>query len=156
MKLTLLRHLHRADYIEGSLSTQSGQHMCHTLENGIRHLPQGEYRIHIAKCHQHGRKMPIILRTDQPACGVCQRLQTVWYNTNMPTCCPQICPGNGAYHRTDNAVLVGELHCHGCLTQTKAAFDRLYETLRKQYERNQELYLVIRSKGNENKNDNGR
>ena len=154
MQLTLLRSRHMPNYIDGEL-WHGSQYLCSTLENPKSCLPAGIYRIIIAKCKQYSRKMPIVVSNHSihpdgkvllsllHQCKACQKLNCVGYNTNLPCYCPQIKPGNGVCKRTDGSIIVGKYNVTGCLIHPKDVFERLYQMLRKNYERGNEITLTI-------------
>lgn len=152
MKIELRRYRHKTEtrctepveVIDGELYID-GTKICDTAENACHCLPKGSYPLAIIKCHQHGRKMPLIMVGEPPASGHCKKLGTVCNNTNMPRFCPQLCPGNGVYNRTDGAIILGTYLVPGCLIHPKDAFDSLYDRIRKSAERGHDITLVISS-----------
>lgn len=140
MQIELRRIRHRHDTIDGQIRID-GMKVCDCAENANHCLEPGTYQIIIHKCRHHGRKMPIIM--PKPECEVCPKLSFVGNNTSMPCKCVQICPGNGVYNRTDGAIIVGEHITHGCLSHPKQAFDMLYDRIRKNLERGNEVNISI-------------
>ena len=57
--------------------------------------------------------------------------------------CPQICPGNGVFNRSDGSILVGKYIAPGCLSHPKDAFDNLYQRIRKNLERGNDISVTI-------------
>ena len=80
-----------------------------------------------------------------PPCDQCPKLPYVGNNTSMPLYCSQLCPGNGVYNRTDGAIIVGKYLAPGCLAHPKTTFDNLFERIRKNAERGNEISLIISS-----------
>lgn len=146
MNIELRRIRHKPDYVDGELHTDQGR-LCSTLENSTYCLPVGKYRVTIAKCHQWARKKPIILghwnEGSMDICNCCPKVTFCGNNTDMPCYCPQITPGNGACSRSDGAILVGDYGASGLLLHPKDVFDRIYEMLRKNFERGNEITLTI-------------
>ena len=62
----------------------------------------------------------------------------------MPRKCVQLCPGNGVYNRTDGAIIVGEYLVPGCLKHSRFTFDNLYDRIRKNLKRGNDIMLTIR------------
>lgn len=144
MNITIKRIRKKPDTIDGHLYID-GKHICDTAENAHHSLPPGEYQVIIHKCHQHARKMPVVLihKDTAPDCAHCTELECVSNNTKMPVECPMLCPGNGIHHRTDAAILVGTYLAPGCLTHPRSAFDALYERIRKSSSRGHDITLEI-------------
>ena len=79
-----------------------------------------------------------------PLCSSCHRKPNIGINTKLPCVCPMLKPGNGAYHREDGSIIVGEYLVPGSLKHSKTAFDNLYDRIRKNLERGNEVTLTIR------------
>ena len=79
-----------------------------------------------------------------PPCSECPRKPYIGINTKLPCVCPMLKPGNGAYHREDGSIIVGEYLVPGSLKHSKTAFDNLYDRIRKNLERGNEVTLTIR------------
>ena len=140
MNIELRRYRIKTDTIDGQIFID-GAKVCDCAENAHHCLPPGEYQIIVHKCRHHARKMPVILPMSD--CSACPKLPYVGNNTSMPCKCIQICPGNGVYNRTDGAILVGKYIAPGCLSHPKSAFDNLYDRIRKNAERGNEITLTI-------------
>lgn len=52
-------------------------------------------------------------------------------------------PGNGVYKREDGSIIVDEYIAPGCLKHPKEAFDTIYDRIRKNVERGNEVTLII-------------
>lgn len=121
MTVTINRVRIRGLTMDGSLYID-GMRICDTAENAKGALPAGTYTIRIAKSRQHARKMPKIIADGSS---------------------PLIIPGNGVYNLTDGSIIVGKHLVPGIVTHSKAAFDNLYERIRKNIERGQKVLLII-------------
>ena len=76
-------------------------------------------------------------------CYNCPKLKEVFPNTIIPKRCPMLKAGNGIHGHHDGSILVGKQAAHGLLIHPRAAFDTLYERIRKNLERRREVTLVI-------------
>lgn len=144
MIIKITRYRKTKETVDGSL-TIDGIRLCDTAENAIHAIPAGHYTISVIKCKQHSRKMPVVIlhKDILASCNECDLLDYCNFNTNMPVRCPQLCPGNGVYNRTDGAIIVGRYIAPGCLAHPKSAFDALYERIRKNAERGNTITLTI-------------
>lgn len=135
-----------------------GMKVCDSAENNKLALAPGRYPITLVKCHQHARKMPVIMlpgcesydvaefqSSPKPQCAHCSKLPFVGNNTTMPTICPMLKPGNGVYHRMDGSIIVGKHLAPGCLSHPKQAFNALYDRIRKNIERGNPVKIIISS-----------
>ena len=125
MNFVLTRTQKKSKTMDGYLTIE-GEYICDTTENAAGCLPPGRYPIHIVKCDQEGRKMPL-LSACTCNCADCSMLKS----------------GNGVYRRTNGSILVGTLICPGCVKHSQKAFKALYQRLRKSAERGNELQLII-------------
>ena len=147
--IELRRNRHRLDTIDGQIRID-GRRVCDCAENAHHCLPEGIYQIAVIKCRQHARNMPVVakpiahLSQLTAHCSSCHRRPSVGINTSMPRKCVQLCPGNGVYNRTDGAIIVGEYLVPGCLKHSKTAFDNLYDRIRKNLKRGNEVTLTVR------------
>lgn len=141
----------QSDTVDGHLYID-GQKVCDTAENALYCLPQGTYPLEIRKCHFRGRKMPCIVIPihDEPACSICSKSEGVGINSSPhregsgdALYCPQLCPGNGVYSRTDGSILLGTYVAPGCLIHPREAFATLYDRLRKSAKRGHKITLTI-------------
>ena len=131
MNIELRRNRHRPDTIDGQIRID-GRRVCDCAENAHHCLPEGTYQIAVIKCRQHARKMPLITPISNQSSVINNRV------------CPMLCPGNGVYNRTDGAIIVGEYLVPGCLKHSKTAFDNLYDRIRKNLKRGNDIMLTIR------------
>ena len=142
MNILIRRYKKRTETIDGEIFI--GNHkVCDCAENAQHALAAGIYPIVIIKCHQHARKQPCVVTSGSPHCQHCARKGYVSKNTNMPHFCPQICPGNGVYNRTDGAIIVGEHLTFGSLIHPIGAFETLYRRIRKASKTECRISLVI-------------
>lgn len=120
-----------------------GTKICDCAENAFHCLQRGSYRVKVQKCKFHSRKMPCIVIQGLPStpCDTCNSV-SVGLNSPHPYC-PQICPGNGVFNRTDGSILVGQFLTPGCLSQPKSAFNNLYQRIRKSAERGNSIFVTI-------------
>ena len=140
MNIIIQRSNPRNNYIHGLLKID-GVVVCDTLENANGCVPAGEYSITLRKCKQYARKMPL-LNPNAP-CAKCKKLPFVCNNTTLPCFCPMLKPGNGVYTRIDGSIILGQYHCLGSIIHPKAAFDSLYERIRKSIRRGNEVLLSV-------------
>lgn len=152
MHIHITRHRQKTETIDGQLSID-GIHICDCAENAHTALPPGTYQIAIVHCRQHARKMPVVAIANAKAnanssslslCSSCHRRPSVGINTKLPRVCPMLKPGNGVYHREDGSIIVGEYLVPGCLKHPKTAFANLFDRIRKNIERGNEVILTIR------------
>lgn len=134
----------KGDAIDGHLFIDD-QKICDTAENAKSAIKTGTYPVVIIKCKQHARKMPVVLihKDIAPNCAHCAELECVNNNTKMPVKCPMLKPGNGVYKREDGSIIVGEYVAPGCMKHPKEAFDTIYDRIRKNVERGNEVTLII-------------
>lgn len=149
MNITIKRFSKKGQAINGTLYID-GLRICGCAENADYCLPPGTYQVVRHKCKQKARFVPVILPNAdanrsylQNGCCRCKRLDFVSCNTSMPCFCPQIAIGNGVLKRTDGSIIVGTQLAPGCLGHSKSAFDALYERIRKNVERGNEVQLII-------------
>ena len=155
MNITLQRISVKGEITEGHLRID-GFTICDTLENTFSCLAPSDYRVHIIKCSQYGRKMPIlapVINNQSSAinnqssvisiCSSCPRKHYVNHNTVMPCFCPMIKPGNGIHSRHDGSILIGHRQCQGLLIHPRKVFASLYARLRMTIQRGNEVTLKI-------------
>ena len=161
MNIKRVRYRQNPETIDGHLSID-GIRICDCAENVHTALPPGTYPIAIVPCRQYARKMPVVNVNDNVSsiahssqltahrsqltahCSSCHRKPYIGINTKLPCVCPMLKPGNGAYHREDGSIIVGEYLVPGSLKHSKTAFDNLYDRIRKNLERGNEVTLTIR------------
>jgi len=140
MNITIQRTRTRGEYTHGHL-TIDGARICDTLENTNALVPAGDYPITLIKCKQYSRKM-LCLNPKAP-CAKCKKLPFVCNNTTLPCWCPMLKPGNGVHDRLDGSIIVGQYYCLNSIIHPKAAFDSLYERIRKSISRGHQVSLTI-------------
>ena len=131
MHILITRYRYKPATIDGQLSID-GIRICDCAENAHTALPPGTYSITIVHCRQYARKMPLITPISNQSSVINNRI------------CPMLKPGNGVYHRKDGSILVGEYLVPGCLKHPKTAFANLFDRIRKNLERGNEVTLTIR------------
>lgn len=131
MHILITRHRYKPATIDGQLSID-GIRICDCAENAHTALPPGTYSITIVHCRQYARKMPLITPISNQSSVINNRV------------CPMLKPGNGVYNRKDGSILVGEYLVPGCLKHSRFTFDNLYDRIRKNLERGNEVTLTIR------------
>ena len=131
MHILITRYRYKPATIDGQLSID-GIRICDCAENAHTALPPGTYSIAIVHCRQYARKMPLITPISNQSSVINNRV------------CPMLKPGNGVYHREDGSILVGEYLVPGCLKHSRFTFDNLYDRIRKNLERGNEVTLTIR------------
>ena len=131
MHILITRYRYKPATIDGQLSID-GIRICDCAENAHTALPPGTYSITIVHCRQYARKMPLITPISNQSSVINNRV------------CPMLCPGNGVYNRKDGSILVGEYLVPGCLKHSRFTFDNLYDRIRKNLQRGNEVTLTIR------------
>ena len=135
MHILITRYRYKPATIDGQLSID-GIRICDCAENAHTALPPGTYSTTIVPCRQYARKMPVVCVSDS-ANAHCSQL-------TAHCVCPMLKPGNGVYNREDGGIIVGEYLVPGCLKHSRFAFDNLYDRIRKNLERGNEVTLTIR------------
>lgn len=120
MNIELRRYRFKPETIDGQIWID-GEKVCGCAENAHHCLPPGEYQIALVKCGRLGRKMPSLI-------------------TNRESL---IMPGNGVYNLIDGSIIVGKHLVPGIVTHSRPAFDALYERIRKNIERGNQVTLII-------------
>lgn len=142
MNIIITRTLEKGEITEGHL-TIDGITVCQTLENSISGLPEGQYEVTITRCKQYMRKM--ILVDDKQLCDTCPKQEFTYSNTRRPIICPMIKAGNGIHGRHDGSILVGTKTALGLLVHPRAAFDALYDRIRMNIQRGNQVTLQIKT-----------
>lgn len=147
MKIKIKRQCNNGRVIDGMLII-NGEKVCHTAENAHSALCRGTYNICIHYCKQYQRQMPMvdILESEylkDAECRLCEKLEYISLNSDLPTYCPMLKPGNGAYTRTDGSILLGESIAPGCLKHPLKHFNGVYDRIRKVLGRGKEVELEI-------------
>ena len=148
MTISINRTLVKGEITEGLL-TIDGKHLCSTLENTYSRLDPGEYHITLVKCKHYSRKMICVVHNPPSAnemkekCESCVMTGEAYSNTLLPKPCPMLKIGNGVHNRHDGSILVGTRGCRGMIVRSKDAFDPLYERIRKNIERGNDIVLKV-------------
>lgn len=147
MEILIQRFRRREDSLDGWLKI-NGELICDTAECPQNALPTGTYRIEMTRCKQHEKKVLRLVSYHAPAgteakCEKCPLQGIVGANTTMPCVCPMITIGNGVRGRSDGSIIVGERVVFGTLIHSTAAFDKLYERIKKSVQRKNEVVVRI-------------
>lgn len=147
MNITIIRQQNNGRVIDGILKI-NGATVCHTAENASSAINAGTYNISITHCKQYGRRMPMVeiggcdlLKEDE--CSLCDKLEYTCQNTDLPSYCPMLKPGNGAYNRTDGSILLGEYIVPGCLKLPAVHFKVVFDRIRMALQRGKDVTLTI-------------
>ena len=124
MNIEIRRKLRREKSVDGKLVID-GSVVCHTVEHAAWCLPQGQYRVEIQYVRQLARKMPCLIGAGDA----------------MPKA--MVMMGNGVYHLRCGHIIVGEELVPGSVKKSLAAFNALYERLRKSIARGHTITLTI-------------
>jgi len=116
MEIVIVRQEHKPWGIDGHLYINR-QRVCDTVEHPRFHLPAGEYQITNDKC---------------------QMTNGEW---NIPS---PFRHGDGALSSTHGEIIVGKFALPGLVTQSAATYQRLYERLKKAFQRGTPVHLYIR------------
>lgn len=120
MNIELRRYRIKPETIDGRIYIDGGK-VCDSAEKARHCLPPGEYSIILARRHPKDRKMPIIIADGNP----------------------KLTHGNGVYSLQDGSIILGRYLVPGIVTHSRPAFDALYERIRKNLERGNEVKLTI-------------
>lgn len=124
MKIEIIRTTRRKHSVDGEIVID-GIKVCHTVENAVWCLPPGRYRVEIVYIRSLARKMPCLFSVDD----------------NQPKA--MVMTGNGVFCLRCANILVGEPLVPGCVKKSAAAFNVLYERLRKSLARGHTIDLTI-------------
>lgn len=116
MEIVIVRQQHKPWGIDGHLYINH-QRVCDTVEHPKLHLPSGEYKI----------------TNDQS-----QMTNGEW---NIPS---PFCHGDGALGLKRREIIVGKYALPGVVTQSAETYQRLYERLKKAWQRGTAVRLAIR------------
>ena len=124
MKIEIIRTTRRKQSVDGEIVID-GIKVCHTVENAVWCLPLGRYRVEIVYIRSMARKMPCLFSG----------------NDNQPKALVMM--GNGVFSLRCANILVGEQLVPGCVKKSAAAFNVLYERLRKSLARGHTIDMTI-------------
>ena len=124
MKIEIIRTTRRKHSVDGEMVID-GIKVCHTVENAVWCLPLGRYRVEIVYIRSMARKMPCLFSVDD----------------NQPKA--MVMMGNGVFSLRCANILVGEQLVPGCVKKSAAAFNVLYERLRKSLARGHTIDMTI-------------
>ena len=124
MKIEIIRTTRRKQSVDGEMVID-GIKVCHTVENAVWCLPLGRYRVEIVYIRSLARKMPCLFSGDD----------------NQPKALVMM--GNGVFSLRCANIIVGEQLVPGCVKKSAAAFNVLYERLRKSLARGHTIDMTI-------------
>ena len=124
MKIEIIRTTRRKQSVDGEMVID-GIKVCHTVENAVWCLTPGRYRVEIVYIRSMARKMPCLFSIDD----------------NQPKA--MVMMGNGVFSLRCANILVGEQLVPGCVKKSAAAFNVLYERLRKSLARGHTIDMTI-------------
>ena len=130
MEIVIVRQEHKPWGIDGHLYINR-KRICDTVEHPRHHLPSGEYQITNDKCqitNDHGS-------ADRQNC---QMPHEEWL---IPS---PFRHGDGALSSLHGEIIVGQSSIPGLVTRSAATYDRLYERLKKAFQRGTPVRLAIR------------
>ena len=147
MNITVERQMSNGQVIDGVLKI-NGKKVCDTAENAETAINAGTYNIYIPYCKQYDRRMPMPEieggnLTKAEECCLCEKQEYMCQNANLPSYCPMLKPGCGAYNRTDGSILLGEYLAPGCLKHPQKHFNGVYDRIRKAIGRGKDCTLTI-------------
>ena len=119
MEIIIIRQEHKPWGIDGHLYINR-KRICDTVEHSNRHLPAGEYIISSLDCFSS-------LSLGEGRGEVCRFRH-----------------GDGALSLKHDEIIVGKQLLPGVVTQSQATYDRLYERLKKAFQRGTPIRLTIR------------
>jgi hypothetical protein len=124
MEITIIRQEHKPWGIDGHLYI-SRTRVCDTVEHPKMHLPAGEYQITNAPC--------VVSKSEESQNA--NKEQWILFPFRH---------GDGALASTHCEIIVGKSALPGVVTQSQAIYDRLYERLKKAFQRGTPIRLTIR------------
>ena len=124
MKIEIIRTTRLKHSVDGEMVID-GIKVCHTVENAVWCLPPGRYRVEIVYIRSMAIKMPCLFSVDD----------------NQPKA--MVMMGNGVFSLRCANIIVGEQLVPGCVKKSAAAFNVLYERLRKSLARGHTIDMTI-------------
>jgi len=122
MEIVIVRGDHKPWGIDGHLYINR-HHVCDTVEHPTKHLPSGEY---------------IISSLGAEGLSFSEAAHSEWRSLPQP-----FRHGDGALRATHGEIIVGKQLMSGVVTQSQATYDRLYERLKKAFQRSTAVSLTI-------------
>ena len=116
MEITLVRSDPKPWGVDGRLKINR-QYVCDTVEHPTRHLPEGDYLL--------GPSLSLAAHSDRLALPHPFR------------------HGDGALSAIHGEIIVGKQLLPGVVTASKETYDRLYERLKKAFQRGSSVHLQI-------------
>lgn len=146
----VIRRIHKTEVATDGYLSINNERVCDTAECTENILPSGEYPVSLVKCKQYGRRC-VRVCVGKPQCASCPQLnpEYVKNNTVMPQVCPMLKMGNGVNARADGSIILGEriggfaAPVWGSMIHTKAAYNRVFDCVRKNLERGREVWLRV-------------
>ncbi|MBR5785020.1 MAG: hypothetical protein IKY43_07675 [Bacteroidales bacterium] len=149
MNIKVERYKNNGRVVDGLLKI-NGKTICSTAENAEHCLVEGVYDVELHYCKQYHKRVLIVNTFDDSIrlskdeeCELCDQLGFVCQNTDLPSFCPMIKMGNGAYNRTDGSILVGEYIANGCLIHPKKYYSVIFDRVRKALKRGKRVKMKI-------------
>ncbi len=123
MEIVIVRQEHKPWGIDGHLYINRTR-ICDTVEHPSRHLPAGEY---------------IISSLGASGTSLSETAHSERFGIPFP-----FRHGDGALSLKHGEIIVGKYLLPGVVTQSQATYDRLYERLKKAFQRGTPIRLTIR------------
>lgn len=117
MEIVVVRQEHKPWGIDGHLYINR-KRICDTVEHPTRHLPAGQYKL---------SNEPLVKDAATP--------HTLHHT--------QITHGDGALAAIHGEIIVGQSLIPGVVTASQATYDRIYERLKKAFQRGTPVHLKV-------------
>lgn len=135
------------------------ERICDTVEREGGNLAPGEYRVEIAKCSFHQRKMLFLHRLQSEKSSSCDEAQVACacescaeerkhhelghLSALHAVNCPMFQPGNGPFTLRQGGILVGEACPPGFVIHSQDTFLQLYDRIKKVISRKGEVVVEV-------------
>ena len=140
------------------------ERICDTVEREGGNLAPGEYRVEIAKCSFHQRKMLFLHRLQSEKSSSCDEAQLAraCESRACQSCaeerkhherghlsvlhavkCPMFQPGNGPFTLRQGGILVGEVCPPGFVIHSQDTYLQLYDRIKKVISRKGEVVVEV-------------
>ena len=135
------------------------ERICDTVEREGGNLAPGEYRVEIAKCSFHHRKMLFLHRLQSEnssssdeaqlscSCESCAKERKHHERGHLSALhavnCPMFQPGNGPFTLRQGGILVGEACPPGFVIHSQDTFLQLYDRIKKVISRKGEVVVEV-------------